>query len=421
MSKKNEGEYDNDYALNIEEDVVYIYHVESGRNGYSCRGCDNEVVAVKCKPPHRSYFRHYSKAVENNPRKCTFSNESYRHSLAKDELVKTKRIKVPALYKYNPNNPNAPRRLIRKSQIIEAHLVENELCFFEDDESEIKWVKKTIFKEEKPLLINPDVTFFDKKGRPILLIEIIATHGIDEEKLVRINRLAIDTIQIKIPKGSPQDISNALKRTNGTKWIYNNEQENTDYLQLPNKTTEEVPPLDEFERKLLKTRQSFFCRKNDLKKLVQSLEGNLGEEQYRRIEERVRRDLSRVEENTERNRQRLLELQRIKDGNIEQEFKPRRNKIKRDAEDIGRRRAEFERRRAEFRKNKGREEESHRKLGERYTRKIEEIRELQENYRPKCQDEIERVKSQLEGLGRKPEGFRETLSRIREEKRRKKN
>ena len=65
-------------------------------------------------------------------------------------------------------------------------------------------------EKEKFLLIQPDVAFFDKDETPILLIEIVATHKVDPEKIVKIKRLGIDTVQVKVPKDSPQEIENCF-------------------------------------------------------------------------------------------------------------------------------------------------------------------------------------------------------------------
>ena len=49
----------------------------------------------------RHHFAYDPKDAENKG-KCSFSDETYRHQLAKDSLQYIKQITVPALYKYSP-------------------------------------------------------------------------------------------------------------------------------------------------------------------------------------------------------------------------------------------------------------------------------------------------------------------------------
>lgn len=48
MSKVNPKE-ENEYAKNIKDEVVYIGDAISGRKGYWCLGCNEEMDAVKKK------------------------------------------------------------------------------------------------------------------------------------------------------------------------------------------------------------------------------------------------------------------------------------------------------------------------------------------------------------------------------------
>lgn len=66
---------------------------------------------------YKSYFRHESRDVSVE-RKCTFSSEKARHILAMDILGRTKRIKVPNLYKYSPDGQS--KILIKDTGYVEA-------------------------------------------------------------------------------------------------------------------------------------------------------------------------------------------------------------------------------------------------------------------------------------------------------------
>lgn len=88
MSEKNKDNHV--YARNIKGEERYIMHpdVIRGRKGYRCIGCDEEMEARK--GPKLQYFAHVPTDVKNG-RKCTFSNETYRHKIAKEILQILKR------------------------------------------------------------------------------------------------------------------------------------------------------------------------------------------------------------------------------------------------------------------------------------------------------------------------------------------
>lgn len=304
MSKLNPKE-ENEYAKNIKDEVVYIGDAISGRKGYWCLGCKEEMDAVKKKNIyHKSYFRHSAKGV-NNERKCTFSNQDYRHKLAIEILQFTKRIKVPNLYSYSPDGKKAV--LLEEAQFIEAHHVRAELTFYEDDKGNVVHGKNPDL-ENKNLLIRPDLTFFNSKDEPILLIEIVVTHKLDDEKKVKLKRLGINTIQIIIPKDSEENIAKSLLTSNNTKWVYNYVQERTDYIQVSKGDREELSSIDELQRKFFG--ESIVCRTNQISNLIRSIKNSLGTQLYRRIEQQFESELSRVKTNTKRNRERLDKLER---------------------------------------------------------------------------------------------------------------
>ena len=209
--EKNIREEQNEYAKNIKGETIYILNAESGRKGYYCIGCQNEMQAVKSKIKGRkSYFRHDATNVKKNERKCTFSNQTFRHEQAIFILNRIKKIKVPILYKYPPLNSSGKAIKIRDSKFIEAEYTKSEITFYETDSGDVKFGKNPKI-DSRNLLIRPDVTFFNIKNEPILLIEIVVTHKIDSEKLAKIKRLGIDTVQITIPKDSLENIENSFK------------------------------------------------------------------------------------------------------------------------------------------------------------------------------------------------------------------
>lgn len=293
----------NEYAKNRKEDVVYILDAESGRKGYWCISCDKEMQAVHFKNEFfKSYFRHDAKDVKIE-RKCTFRNEEYRHKLAITILQEYKEVKIPPVYKFSPDGKKAI--LLETAKNILASSVKAELTFYEDEEGNVKWGKNPEI-EEKYLLFRPDITFFNATEEPIMLIEIVVTHKLTDEKKVKIKRLGINTIQIKIPKDSPENIAKSLKTATHTKWIYNDLEERTDYIQVSKGNREEISSIDELQRQFFE--ESIACRKSQIGNLIRSISRCLEGQQYRNLVFQLEQELSRVKTNTERNRERLEQL-----------------------------------------------------------------------------------------------------------------
>lgn len=305
----------NEYAKDITGKVVFILEAKSGRKGYWCLSCDKEMQAVHFKNElFKSYFRHDAKDVKIE-RKCTFRNEEYRHQLAVTILQENKEVKIPPVYKFSPDGKKAV--LLEESKFIEAKSVKAELTFYEDDEGNLKWGKNSEI-ETKNLLFRPDVTFFNAKEEPILLIEIVVTHKLTDEKKVKIKRLGINTIQIKIPKDSPENIAKSLKTFTNTKWVYNELEESTDYLQVSKGNREEISSIDEIQREFFE--ESIACRKSQISNLIRSIGRALEGQQYRNIVFQLEHELSRVKTNTDRNRERLEQLRSDHRGRVSERF-----------------------------------------------------------------------------------------------------
>ncbi|MEY2691789.1 MAG: hypothetical protein RIT03_179 [Bacteroidota bacterium] len=315
MEKERQKEDQNEYAKNIKGEIKFILDVESGRKGYWCLGCDEEMQAVHFKVEHyKSYFRHDAKDLKIE-RKCTFSNQNFRHRLAMDILARTKRIKVPNLYKFSPDGSS--KVLLQESSFVEAHSVKAELTFYENNAGLVMWGKNPEI-DEKHLLIRPDITFFDVHQRPILLIEIVVTHKVNDEKRVKLKRLGINTIQITIPKDSPENIAKSLEITQHTKWVYNYVEQNTNYLQLSKGDREGISPADAIEMGFF--RESFACRESQIKNLIRSITKCLESQHYRRIEQEFKSELSRVAGNAGRDLARLEDLRNEHRGRVAERY-----------------------------------------------------------------------------------------------------
>ncbi|THD32249.1 MAG: hypothetical protein DI588_09155 [Flavobacterium johnsoniae] len=315
MEKERQKEDQNEYAKNIKGEIKFILDVESGRKGYWCLGCDEEMQAVHFKVEHyRSYFRHDAKDVKIE-RKCTFSNQDFRHRLAMDILARTKRIKVPNLYKFSPDGSS--KILLEESKFVESHSVKAELTFYEDNNGLVQWGKNPDV-DEKYLLIRPDITFFDMHEKPILLIEIVVTHKINDEKRIKLKRLGIDTIQITVPKDSPENIAKSLEITQHTKWVYNHVEQTTNYLHLSKADREGISSADAVEMGLF--RETFACRESQIKNLIRAITRCLESQYYRGTEQEFRSELSRVAGNTSRDLARLEALRAEHRGRVERRY-----------------------------------------------------------------------------------------------------
>lgn len=295
--QKYEADLDiqNIYALTVKDEEIFIGDALSGKKGYFCLGCKREMQAVKSKIIGRqSYFRHDVEANKNHG-KCTYSDETYRHKLAKEQLQLTKRIKVPPIYKLQADG-SGQAMFVAPSRFIEAHRAANELQFYEDDDGIIRWGRD--IGEGKNLLIRPDVTFFDAEDKPILLIEIVATHKLTAEKLTKILRLGIDTVSVTIPKDSPENIADTFNQITRTEWIYSNEQQSADYISSTDGHSEDVPVISEEQRRNF--RLTLKCRQAEIRSLISRIRRCLESEQFREINDRNQRELSRVKGNTEK-------------------------------------------------------------------------------------------------------------------------
>ncbi|SNB23878.1 conserved hypothetical protein [Flavobacterium psychrophilum] len=345
----------NEYAKNVKGDPVFILDAESGRKGYWCMGCEAEMEAVRRKKNllHKSYFRHIVKDAKKGEIPCSFSNKDFRHNLAIDILQRTKRIKVPNLYKYAPDGKTA--KLIQEASFIDAHSVKAELTFYEDDNGKVLFGKNPDI-DNKNLLIRPDVTFFDKDGLPILLIEIVVSHKLNDDKKAKIRRLGIDTIQVIIPKDSQENIAKNFLVTKNTKWVFNHVEQNTNYFQLPAGHTEGISQIDELQMGLLG--ESIICRKNQISNLIRSITRCVGSQLYKRVEFNIGQEISRIEKAAREHQSRLDEIQ----AGIESEI----------YSELGNRRDELDKAEEGFQKN-------HSDLEGRYNRKRNQLREEQED------------------------------------------
>jgi hypothetical protein len=401
MNIKIEDSHENNvFAFNEKGESKHISLVKKGRKGYYCMGCNAEMEARK-GDIRSHYYAHVPTDVKIE-RKCTYSDETYRHKLAKEILQRIKQIKVPTLYKYPPKGINGKPHKIRDSWTVFADEVKIERQFYEDKSGEIRYGQNIDFEKskEKNLLIRPDVAFF-KGNVPILLIEIVATHKIDAAKLSKIKRLGIDTIQITVPKDSPQEIENNFYRTHRIQWIYNYEQETSLYIPVSQSDQEGIPFSDEFQNKLFKAVESFSCRSSQINNLIRGIRKCLESEQYRRIKQELRSEVQRVEVNTERNKLRLQEIQTGHKREIEKSFELQGKSLEEEERRFDKEEEEFENYFGD--------------LETRYFNKRKELEYAQASYRSGIESQIEDIEGNMDKSGSDSRSYEERRESLRKD------
>lgn len=317
------NEQDNDWAKDIKGEYLHISHAISGANNYYCLGCDKEMLAAKGKIK-KHYFRHVVKDIDNSKVECVHASREYREKLAYFYFQRTKKITVPAVYKYPPKGVGGLAMLLEEKQTIIAHKVEREVTFFEDENGEIHWGKNADLTN-RFLLVRPDAVFFDKEDKPILFIEFVVTHKPDTDKLNKLQRLGINTVQIIVPKKSEEEIEKAISKVSNVKWTYNEIESNTEYVPVSKGNSEGVPSIDDIQKKLFE--ESYKCRAAQVGNLIRTITRCLESQPYRNAERLFEQEIQRIEKATEGERTRLDEIQSSIESEIHSELGERREEL----------------------------------------------------------------------------------------------
>ncbi|MBF4985885.1 hypothetical protein FNJ87_16650, partial [Nonlabens mediterrranea] len=181
-------EYENDWAQKVDESRIHISKADSGKKGYFCLGCGEEMQAVKPRKNIQPYFRHDATNINRDKAKCVLASRTYREKIAKDFFFRTKEIKTPKIYKYPPNGESGQAYLLEKSSTVKASKLKSELTFYETEDGVIAWGSNPQI-QDRYNLIRPDLAFFDEDGKPQLLLEIVVTHKVDDIKKEKLRRL----------------------------------------------------------------------------------------------------------------------------------------------------------------------------------------------------------------------------------------
>lgn len=389
---QSDQDKDNFYATDINGVEKHISQVERGKLGYWCTACKGEMIAVKGEWMTQ-HFRHVAHDIQHRTN-CTYSDETYRHKLAKEILQRLKKIKVPSIKKYPPNGVEGLPVLLKEAHFVTAYRVENELSFYEDINGQVAWGRDINFDTEllKELIIRPDVSFFDQNNTPILLIEIVATHKVDANKLLKIKRLGIDTVEITIPKDTPQEIEKTFLHTYRTEWLYNHEQEQTKYVRLPLSTDKRIQSPDEFQARVFGATESYECRKTQISHLIRRTRKVLESKPYLDTERYLSGEIRRLERLQKRHQAQLELLDREASEQVKREFESEVIGLDRTQSELDQETGAIEQQEREF-------EERHAGLESRYNQKRTEQVTALRNYRATCSDQIDAITARIETLG----------------------
>ncbi|MCB4800249.1 hypothetical protein [Neotamlana laminarinivorans] len=338
-NKESNKDFQTDWAF--KDDFIKHIHIseaKSGLNGYYCLGCKKEMQAVKGQI-REHYFRHHAKDVDKNNTECVVANRKYRELIARDILQRLKRLKVPAIYKYPPKNSDGAPNLLEQSKTIQAFSVKSELTFYEDEECNVRYGQNPNI-EERHLLIRPDISFFNEKQEPILLVEFVVTHKIDNEKRAKLKRLGLNTVQIIIPKKNEEEIEKALKSSTKVKWVYNEVEANTNYIYTSKSSSSGVWEIDDEQSRIFE--ESYKCRANQISNLIRSVKRIMDSQSYKRAEQHFESEISRVENATKAEKEGLEQMEGRFKREIFARYKDKFDQLAREQEDFQERRANLE-------------------------------------------------------------------------------
>ena len=175
--------------------ITNIADVESGlKCGCKCPACGEPLVAKKgSKIMH--HFAHH--AGQN----CEYGYESSLHLAAKDILSKAKKIVIPPVYLDFPDSYK--KELIAEAKEIDVEKVELEKRFND---------------------IIPDIVVYTANKQ--FFVEIFVTHCIDDEKLEKLRKANISTIEIDLSNRkntiTKEELTELLLgNSDEKKWKYN--------------------------------------------------------------------------------------------------------------------------------------------------------------------------------------------------------
>ena len=206
------GEFKNPYAVR-DNKVIYIDDLSETERGINCN-----CTCPKCGRPmlakmgcHRQH--HFSHADEVS---CQGSYESALHLLAKEVLGEGSKIKLPPVI---PEYSDEGGVFVLNDVVIGHSKNSNSIT--------IKPV--SIIKEASICAIRPDVMISYKRKETTrnLIVEILVTHAVDDQKTEEIRKLGVSAIEIDFSRYSDiflskNDIKDIIeKEVENKHWIFN--------------------------------------------------------------------------------------------------------------------------------------------------------------------------------------------------------
>lgn len=216
------------FAMDDQEQIVHVADARKARDvQYFCRGCRRPLSF--CKGPKRTpYFRHQAR-IWAPGENCDYQDESHAHKQAKRLLLERKWVMVPDVQPYPAPGYEGRLPVLRRAQLLEAAQVLAERSFFAAPDGRIFYLAEHELQQPsngRQLICRPDITFTDAQGSALLLIEIHVTHAVDYHKLVGLQRMQLNTLEITIPiAASDQEIARILDGVGNRKWLYHHERE----------------------------------------------------------------------------------------------------------------------------------------------------------------------------------------------------
>ena len=287
---------------------IYILDAHRGANGYRCIGCNSEMMAC-FGPVQTPHFRHL--ASVGAPMECTWSDETYRHKLAKNILQINKFIVVPpvkiAIPEEYRNGNEEEYVTIQQARKVYAHKVLIERYVYLDIEGKVQLTRNDHVANDL-ICIRPDVLFLDNQDRIILLIEICATHRVDREKLAKLISIGIDTVEVKIPPvPKKEDIEAIFNKHSFTTWLYNYEKANTIFDPNTHKLKRKSPGVI-LRRGYIPSEEAVWCRTFRLKDIIRQLKTYLGSSKFSERRTEVNSKLGEVDSFTNEIEQRTARV-----------------------------------------------------------------------------------------------------------------
>lgn len=283
-----------DRAFLADGGEISIEEATSGAKGYFCLGCGQELMARKgqVNDPH---FAHLS-ARGAVLRPCDYSSETYRHDLAKKLLRQLKKVRVPAVYAACPPNYYGRLPRLAEAQDVEAAIVLDERNVYLDERGDVCFARRHRTEpfddhhDQRVLLGRPDIIFLDEQRRPVLFIEIYATHKVSDEKLSRLYTIGVNAIEIFIPAHFDQvTIKKLFSVTSHTHWLYNEQQANYRFLATDSQLLANgSAPAAELEERLSGRRESLKCRRSRVSHALRGVRNCLGRPDIEAIQGEIR-------------------------------------------------------------------------------------------------------------------------------------